>query len=333
MNQTPNPVQSPSILERWLSVFLLGVLVLIVGAVLVLQRRYDAGEWREQAKKGNAHPLADLVSPSIEGLKALSAIEIYDASTLSDKINGKAELYLAAGFKQLESRRFGLSADTTRWMERYVYRMANYRSAFAVFSGQRRADVQLLEMGSHAYTAANGLFLVHGPYYVEIIASEVADDLQAAAMQLARAFVTAHKVTAPPLVEMTLFPEQGRVIDSRMLTAASTFGIKGLDWVYTCRYIESGHEALAFISRRASADEAGTLAHLFISQWLDYDGKAVPLGPSWSNARAVTILDNYEIVWVQGQYLVGVHEGTDLDFSLGLAKRLRQAVKEGQHGP
>ncbi len=333
MNQTPNPVQSPSILERWLSVFLLGVLVLIVGAVLVLQNRYDAGEWWEQAKNGDVHTVAESALPRIEGLTTLSAIEQYDASNLSDKINGKAELYLSAGFKQLESRRFGLSADSARWMERYVYRMANYRSAFAVFSGQRRADVQMLEMGSHAYTAANGLFLVHGPYYVEIIASEVADDLQTAAMELAQAFVAAHKVTAPPLVEMTLFPDKSRVINSRVLTAASTFGINGLDWVYTCRYIESGHEAVAFISRRASAEEAGTLARLFITQWLDYDGEAVPLGPSWSNARAVTILDNYEIVWVQGRYLVGVHEGTDLDFSLGLAQRLQQAVKEGPHGP
>ena len=75
----------------------------------------------------------------------------YDAATLSDKINGKAELYLAAGFERLECRRFALADDPAGWLERFVYTMRAAPGAFAVYSQQRRPQAQPLTL------AADGL--------------------------------------------------------------------------------------------------------------------------------------------------------------------------------
>lgn len=318
--------------ERRLCVFLLGVLVIIAGVVMVLQSRYDVSAWRELSKEGS--PSSANISPpvAVEGLQPLSGIEIYNPTTLSDKINGKAELYLAAGFKQLETQRFGLARDNSRWMERYVYQMEGYRNAFAVYSAQRRSDIQPLRWTGHAYMASNGLFMVHGPFYVEIIAAEVSEEMSARAADLARTFIAAHEVTWDPMVELTFFPVQGRVANSRVLNAADTFGIAGFNWVYTCRYAESAHEAVAFISRRVSNDKAKQLAQLFIDQWRQYGGEDVALTDAYDGVQAVTILDNYELVWVQGNYLAGVHEATNLEFGLRLAVTLRRAILEGSRG-
>lgn len=333
MTRSRNKKRTTSVLERHLSLFLLGLLTLIAGAVFIIQSRYDAGQWREQGSIEDSQPVAASDEDSTDGLKPISAPEQYDATNLSDKINGKADLYLTAGFKDMESRRFGLSSNPGRWMERYVYRMDGYRSAYAVFSVQRRTDVEPLDLGGHAYVAGNGLFLVHGRYYLEIIAAEVSDEMLAQAVALAEAFINKHPVASEPMPALLLFPKQDQVPHTTILNAASTFGLDGLDWVFTSQYAADGHEATAFISRRESAVEADALASAFVSYWRDYGGEAVVLPEARAAYQAITILDNYEVVWVQGEYLVGVHEATDLEFGMRLAEQLRQTVREGRHDP
>lgn len=325
--------RTPSDQERRLSFFLLGVLALIAGVVFTIQSRYDAGEWREQTDIETRQQISASGNGRADGLQPISAQEQYDATNLSEKINGKADLYLTAGFKQMTSRRFGLSSNTGRWMERYVYQMNSYRSAYAVFSLQRRTDVELLDLGGHAYYAGNGLFLVHGRYYLEIIAAEVSEEMRTQAVTLAEAFIAEHPVETETLPALMLFPQQDRVPNTTILNAASTFGLESLNWVFTSRYAADGHEATAFISRRESAVAADALASAFIAFWRDFGGEAVVLPEARAAYQTITILDNYELVWVQGEYLVGVHEATDLDFGLRLADRLRQAVREGRHDP
>jgi hypothetical protein len=54
-------------------------------------------------------------------LNILSAPEQFDDAGLSDKIDGKAELYLAAGFKQLQCQRFSEKGKSDLWMEIFVF--------------------------------------------------------------------------------------------------------------------------------------------------------------------------------------------------------------------
>ena len=332
MNQSLIKKNAPSVYEKWLCLFLFGILVLIAGVIFAIQHRYDVGQWREQVTVEDQRLAAVPENSNVKGLVPVSSPEQFDAATLSDKINGKADLYLTAGFKQLESRRFGLSANPGRWMERYVYHMDGFRNAFAVFSVQRRENVEPIEVGGHAYVAGNGLFIVHGSYYIEIIAAEVSELMRSQAIELANSFIAAHPVEVEPLTELQLFPKKDRVPNSTILNAASLFGLEGLDWVFSSRYAANGHEATAFISSRVSALEADNLAAAFIAYWRDYGGETVVLPEAWAAYQTITILDNYEMVWVQGEYLVGVHEATDLEFGMQLAEHLRQAVREGRHG-
>ena len=64
-------------------------------------------------------------SPLPQGLKPLTAPETFKADTLSDKIDGKAELYLSAGFNRLFSQRFRDEKASDLWIEAFVYDMGN----------------------------------------------------------------------------------------------------------------------------------------------------------------------------------------------------------------
>lgn len=320
--------------ERRLSLFILGALAVIAAGMLIIQARFDPGDWREQA--GQVNPVAtarnaaaapaDATQDKAGGLMPVSETEYYDANTLSDKIDGKADLYLSAGFKRLSTRRFSLAGDKNRWMERFVYDMGDLRNAFAVFSAQRRPNARPLAWGPYAYMAGNGLFFAHGPDYVEIIASEATPEIQKAMNVLAAAFVDSHAGPTEELAELKLFPPEQRVNDSIALAAHSAFGIEGLDGVFTAAYADDQIQALAFISRRSSPEEAEASAVKFHAFWLEFGGEEAAPPVDLPGVRIVKIMDNYEICRVQGDYLFGVHEAADLAFGLNVVKQLQRSI-------
>ncbi len=323
--------------ERRLSLAILGFLALIAGAMLVVQDRYDPAVWREQAGtvKADVPAQAQETAPAGDakdipaGLVPVSAAEQYDSNTLSDKIDGKADLYLSAGFQSLATRRFALAGDKSRWMERFLYSMGSLRNAYAVFSAQRRPNVKPLELTPYAYLAGNGLFFVHGPFYMEIIASDASPEVQAGMNALAKAFIASQVVKAEDLAELRLFPSDHRITGSIKLAASSAFGIEGLDGVFTADYAGDQAEALAFVSKRVSRDEAQSLAARFHAFWLDFGGEKIAPPADLQGAGIVLILDNYEICLAQNDYLIGVHEATSLEFGLGLVQQLQRNIAEG----
>jgi hypothetical protein len=111
-----------------------------------------------------------------EKFSVFSPPETFDHMTLSDKIDGKAELYLPAGFKSLFAQRLKPQDSPDVWYEVFIYDMGTMLNAFSVYSAQRRDNARPEPFAEFAYSAENALFWVHGPYYIEIIASEVSDN-------------------------------------------------------------------------------------------------------------------------------------------------------------
>jgi len=324
---------TPSGRERLLSLLLIGLIALIGVAVYAFHHRFDPGQWRarttdEAPSVSTAVPSAD-GQPAVANLRPISAPERYDAATLSDKIDGKAELYLAAGFESLETVRLALISPTGPWLERYIYTMESDTSAYAVYSQQRRVQAEPLDLTGDAYRSANGIFMAHGAFYVEIVASDTSAAVMQAAMDLARDFVDTHPVRGRAAGERDLFPEEGRLPEEVTLTAANAFGFDGFDQVFSASYRWGEHTATAFLSRRKSADEAAMLAEAYGAFLLEYGGVAVPASSDLPPMTIIEILDGFEIVFSRGDLLGGVHEATDLQLALALADQLYRNLGEG----
>ncbi|MGD8844831.1 MAG: hypothetical protein PVI54_04935 [Desulfobacteraceae bacterium] len=319
---------APSLFQRRLSLLLLALLALIGGAVLWIQNRYDPAAWGDRPGPASSQPDSKAVLP--EGLTPLSPAERYTPENLSDKINGKADLYLVAGFKTLETRRLALISDKNRWMERFVYDMGGHQNAFSVYSVQRRKDTQDIDGTPNAYLSANGLFMVHGPFYLEIIATEATPEMQSRMRALATAFVASHPVKPQRLPLLELFPTQNQIPHSTRLIADSAFGIQPLDWVYTAMYAAGDAQAMVYISKRGSPAQARALAGQCMAYWNEYGAQAVQTPKSHAGVQIAFILDNYEIAAVEADYLYGVHEATDLDFALALISQIQQLIPGAQ---
>lgn len=101
-------------LESAISLFILAVIISIVAAMVLRQFQSTATE---------------AIANGPEGFKGLK-IEEYSAENLYEKINGKAPLYLEAGFKKLTTQRFVSADDESIWMENYVYEYDEWQERF-----------------------------------------------------------------------------------------------------------------------------------------------------------------------------------------------------------
>jgi hypothetical protein len=264
-----------------------------------------------------------------EQLTPLSPPENFDRNSLSDKIDGKAELYLSAGFAELTAQRFRSAANEALWLEAFVYNMQSFENAYAVYSLQRRQDAEPMGLTREAYRTPNALFLVHGPFYIEIIGTEASEPLFDAMLALAGAFVRTHPVEASNIAEEDLFPSANRATGDLVMIAADAFGYAGFDRVFTATYRIVGAELTAFVSQRASEEAARKLVSDYGAFLLDFGGEAVEIdAPAMQGAQVVNILDTIEIIFSSGPYVAGVREAQDLETALDLAAELAARIKE-----
>jgi hypothetical protein len=314
-------------IERWVGVCVLAVLAAIALGITSVQYRFNPAVTArevlsEPAPATESSSLADL-APA--GIQPLSPPERFDPDTLSDKINGKAELYFSAGFRSLEAQRFALDADPALWFEMFVYDMGTARNAFSVFSMQRRGNVEAGGPTLFAYATPNGRFLAHGRYYLELVGAEASDSLMAAADAMAAAFVDRIGADAANVTEMALFPEDDRVPGSRSLVSSDAFGITGFDQVFTAQYRRNGADIMAYVARRESEASARSTAETVRDFYLEFGGTSLD-GPE--GVAVIDILDTIEVVLHQGRYVIGVHEAPDRETGLALAQRIRKRLRE-----
>ncbi len=335
-NIAHSPGAPRSRLQTLIGLFVLAVLAAAAVWIYLAQSRFNPAvlNYLEGAAvatqpPASAEPFLELP----EGLSPLSPPERFDRETLSDKINGKAELYLSAGFVRLDCQRIALSGRPEDWIEAFVYDMGAAPNAYAVFSLQRRSDGTPLDFAEFAYRAENALFLAHGSFYLELIASNREPQLLEFLEALARGFMARRPVAAAALAERDLFPREGLDEAGIRLIPTDAFGVSGLDRVFAATYAADGSEMTAFLSRRATPQEAAGLAQSYVEFLKTYGGEANPADAPAGGATVIAILDMVEVVFSQGPFLAGVHEAPDREKALSLAGRLAEKLKEASRVP
>ncbi len=264
-----------------------------------------------------------------EGLTPLSAAEVFVPETLSEKINGKAELYLSAGFVRLTCQRFARTGQGESWVEVFLYEMEGQRNAFSVFSSQRRADGVDTDFTRFAYHSRNALFFTHGHQYVEVVASN--EEMLEEMLAFGRAFVGETAEGGGEVNELALFPREGLDEESISLLSSDVFGYDGLNNVFIAHYKLDGQRFTLFLSARKDREEAESLASAYRSFLLENGGQQLESAAGIPGLKVVEILGNYEFIFTYHHFLAGVHEADDAERAGLLAERLQQALRGAAH--
>ena len=294
-------MQSTTPAARWTGTAVLCVLGSIVSALLLAQRIPPPILSADPVQAIHREAEQEDHLPVPENLVAMGPVERYDGETLSDKIDGRAELYLQAGLVSMTARRWARSNDPDSWLELMVYTMASPEAAYAVFSGQRRTGAQPLMLGRDSYLAENAGFLVEGSVYVEAVASRTG--LEETIRSALALFDRPSDEPGAEPSELALLPALHQVAGSTALLAEDAFGFDRFDGVYATAYSNGIGNGLLFISRRSSAEEAEGLARAYRDFVLENGGEAM-------EAPVLGWFGRYEAVSSHGAWLVGVHDGS-----------------------
>jgi hypothetical protein len=317
---------------------ILSLLGLIIIGLLVQQARFNPAvnavlraplKGRLAAAAGPANSATAVLLPQVAGFTPLAPVESFGPDNLSDKIDGKAELYLPAGFKEMSCRKFALESAGKAYVEVFIYEMGSAQNAFAVFSGQRRPGSPGSPLTANAYSTANALFFTQGRFYVEIVADRAAEGLQNSLESYAKALLAKFptKVAKKETDLKTLFPKEGLAPDTVRLCAADTFGCEGLNNFFTGEYSLKSGKATGFMARRDTPEQAQAEAQRYLD-FLAANGYQKVQTPAAPANFSVLVLDNsYELVFVQGRTVAGVHDATSPEAALELAGKLRSELK------
>lgn len=318
--------------EIYIGYTIIIVLLLISGGILLKQSQYNPSIFKPSTFQTESpaltttpsSPPSDLIQYAPDALTALTPAEAFGPENLSDKINGKAELYLSAGFIHLASQRLAAKEDSGDWMEAFVYDMGSIRGSFAVFSLQRRYEAKKIELSDFAYKSENGLFFVHGPYYVEIISSVAQERMTDLMLSFGDNFVRQTAVSHERIKELAYFPAPYFSEDSISLLPTNGFGFERFDSIFTAQYIMADTELTAFLSQRKSQTEAAELVTAYTSFLLANGGAEVRTSMDIPGAKLVEIMDTFELVFNQGVMLAGVHSAENRQNAEELALMLKQ---------
>jgi hypothetical protein len=308
-------------LESIISTLLLAILFLIGLGVFIRQFDVDmgrfgidtttAGPLLEQTEPNTQEPSLDTLTP--DGFKKLSETETYDAGSLYEKINGKAPLYTESGFVKLFTQRFISKNDESLWMELFVFDMAAIRNAFSIYSVQKRVDVQTpaFTKPQPCYRTSNGLYFVHGNFYVELIGSTESVALDKAMAEIAVRFASQIAVNDEKITEFALFPKEDCVQGSFKLYLANAFGFDAFNDIFTCRYKLGDETITTFISKRPDPQDAQTTAESYYNFLIENDAEDKPTANKTLKDIGAKVLDFYdttEIIFATGPFVGGIHE-------------------------
>jgi len=328
--------------QTLISLLILTLLCVICISVWQSQSRYNPAVRALTEDVQQANFSADTRSqPAVTGylqvvpqsLMPLTAMEKFGPQNLSDKINGKAELYLSAGFKSLESQRFATVTNLDDWLEIFVYRMASQENAFGVYSAQQRDDAVSLDICRFGYLTANAVYCVHGPFYLEVIGATAEPATIESARSLVAAFVRDNPVQTQALNTANIFPKADLIGDSMVMIAADAFGFEKLDHVYVAEYSINGKRISAYLSERKSSAAAADLAAEYQKFLLNFGGKLLDSAGQAPPVRMIEIFETYETIFTRGPYLAGVHEAPDREMALLMTDRLNQQLQQAGNEP
>lgn len=316
---------------------ILAILGLIIVWLLLQQARFNPAVIAQQVSLGQTGSvvgagkgagLTDLI-PEVPGLTPLGPGQSFGPENLSDKIDGKAELYLSAGFQSLASRSFTMSQPAGAYLEVFLYDMGEAQNAYAVFSAQRRPGGQALSFTTNAYATANALFFTAGKFYVELVVDRAVDDLPSVLAPLTTAFLAKlpEARAGAAKTPADLFPPAGLIPNSVRLTATDAFGLAGFQNVYTAEYAQSDGPVTAFLAQRPDAAQAAAEARRY-QEFLMANGFQVVSDPAIPPGITILALEDfYEAVLVVQDTLAGVHEAPSRATALSLALQLRQVLQ------
>jgi len=215
------------------------------------------GDVAPPGRAGTASPAGALLAGVVpDGWEVLGGLEEFSAEDLYEKINGRAEQFLAYDVVGLNCVSLVHREDTKRFIDIFLYDMGAPLRAFGIYSVERSPGQPSIDLGREGYGVEASYFFWKGRYYGQVIASETGDAAEGVSLAIARDLEARLEDAGEPVWGLDALPEDKRVPGSVQYFMVDALSLDFLGNAYVARYRQGGAELTVFLSRQPSAAEA-----------------------------------------------------------------------------
>lgn len=214
-------------------------------------------------------PLACSQSPSspfpdAPGWKKDATIQEFSPENLYDHINGAADLYLTYDFKELRVAEYFRNDKASVIIE--IYRHGSPTNAFGIFSQERLANADFLDIGAQGYYEDKVLNFLAGTSYVKISSANTGRDDRDILIRFARA--TADKLGGEksfPLF-LAVFPDEGKDKNTEKYIGKNFLGYSFFPSAFTADYQTGGQKFKLFLMVGAGLEDCRARLQRYFQQ-------------------------------------------------------------------
>lgn len=266
--------------------------------------------------KGLAENLKNITP---KGWKIDSEISQLTPDDLYLQINGRAELYKDYGVVMATFVNYVDHHNEMSFVEVAVYDMGNPTNAFGIFSVERHPGQSSLGLGRGSYRSDSGYYIWKGQHYVQILASDAKEELDAICLELARKVTNHLSDSGDPVWGLAALPKEYRVPDSEQYFRVNAMGMHFMTDTYLAQYRKNESTVTVFLSQRNDP----SLARSTVSQYTDF-AKQFGKGVERLNVEGLELflcdmVDVYDVVFEKGRLVGGVSSVGDRNLAVQAA--------------
>lgn len=263
----------------------------------------------------------DISQIAVDGFVLVSDEEIYTHDTLYEKINGKAPFYIEAGFEKLVTVRIMDKENEADWAEMYIYDMNSSMNAYAVYSGQKRENVELLGFVENGYKTSNSIFFTVGRYYVEFIGASDSSVLIEKMASTGENFAKSVSTGEKKFDVADYFSPDG--LDKAGITVykKDAFGFSGFVDLFSGDYLIDGEYLTGFVVKNENVEHAEELFEKYKKHLLS---SGFQIKNEQGRIWVMEYDGIFEIIFQVNGFVAGVHEAFALQPAETLARQLHE---------
>jgi len=252
----------------------------------------------------------------------------FTPENLYEQIDGRAEFFLAYDVVSLTFADFENIANTQQSIDLSIYDMGTPTHAFGVFSAERSGGEAPVNLARAAYRSGSSVYVWKGQYYVQVIASSTAEELQPPAIELARKAADALADCGERVWGLTALPEKDLIPDSVRYFQVDALGLDFMRNTYTAQYRKGDTVVDAFVSRQDSAESARTTVARYAEYAAKYGKGADSLTVAGTEFLMCDMGNAFDVVFQKGRLVAGVTAARDRTKAVEAATDFRRQLRE-----
>ncbi len=265
-------------------------------------------------------PGSVLQFPRIPGMEKVDGLRTYTPETLYEYIDGAAEVYIAYEFRELRVQFY--EGEETRSITIEAYRHSSPRTAFGIYSAERPARGDFLDIATQGYYEKGILNFTGGSYYVKLSAFNLGDAERDTLVSLAEKMAAQINEGSDLPELLDKLPEEGRVENSERFIVRDFLGYSFLGNALLCDYDTSGKKFQIFVIEESDSATCKKILDRYLRT----------LGhPGWKTARMHNAIEDphhgeIDLVW-KGRHIWGILGLEDRKLRVEYTKKLERIVR------